>query len=137
MLVEEVLEAMKKQLEDHEKRISSLEAQPGAKGESSIKKLSIREFLISKKPKTDVDKTLVVGYYLENYQDYPSFNTADIETGFRSAKEPVPTNINDTINKNIRKGFIMNAEDKKDGKQAWVLTNLGLQYVDNDLKKAK
>ena len=137
MSVEDMLEAIKKQLENHEKRISDLEAKPDDKGETAIKKLSTREFLISKKPKTDVDKTLVVGYHLENYQDYSSFNIADIEVGFRSAKEPVPKNTNDTINKNIRKGFIMNAEDKKDNKQAWVLTNLGLQYVENDLKKPK
>ena len=137
MSVEGMLEAIKKQLENHEKRISHLEAQPKIKEEPTTKKLSIREFLISKKPKTDVDKTLVISYHLESYQDYPSFNIAHIENGFRSAKETVPQNINDIINKNIRKGFIMDTEDKKDGKRAWVLTNLGLQYIENGLKKLK
>lgn len=137
MSVENVLEAIKKHLENHEKRISKLEAQPELKDKLTAKKLSIREFLISKKPKTDVDKTLVIGYYLETYQNSLSFNISDVENGFRQAKETVPKNINDTINKNIRKGFIMGAEDKKDGKQSWVLTNLGLQYISNDLKKPK
>ncbi len=135
MSVEDMLNAIKSQLEDHEKRIAYLEKRPGDKGETTTKKLSIREIFISKKPKTDVDKTLLVGYYLEIFQDYTSFNSSDIEVDFRSAKEPPPVNINDVVNKNIRKGFIMSAEEKKDNKQAWVLTNLGIQYVDNDLKK--
>jgi hypothetical protein len=135
MSVEDMLNAIKSQLEDHEKRIAYLEKRPDDKGETTTKKLSIREIFISKKPKTDVDKTLLVGYYLEIFQDYTSFNVSDIEVGFRSAKEPPPGNISDVVNKNIRKGFIMSAEEKKDNKQAWVLTNLGIQYVDNDLKK--
>jgi len=135
MSVEDMLSDIKSQLEDHEKRIAYLEKRPDDKGETTTKKLSIREIFISKKPKTDVDKTLLVGYYLEIFQDYTSFNSSDIEVGFRSIKEPPPVNINDAVNKNIRKGFIMSAEEKKDNKQAWVLTNLGIQYVDNDLKK--
>lgn len=137
MTVEDMLKDIKKQLNNLEKRVSNLETKPSGKKGTSTKKLSIREFFISKKPKNGVDKTLVVGYYLENYQDFPSFNISDIEAGFRSAKEPPPGNINDTINKNIRKGFIMDAVEKKENKQAWVLTNLGLQYVENDLKKPK
>ena len=132
---EDMLDAIKSQLENHEKRIAYLETRPDDKGETTTKKLSIREIFISKKPKTDVDKTLVVGYYLESFQNYTSFNISDIEVGFRSAKEPPPININDAVNKNIRKGFIMSADEKKNNKQAWVLTNLGIQYVDNDLKK--
>ena len=135
MSVEDMLDAIKSQLENHEKRIAYLETRPDDKGEATTKKLSIREIFISKKPKTDVDKTLVVGYYLESFQNYTSFNISDIEVGFRSAKEPPPININDAVNKNIRKGFIMSADEKKNNKQAWVLTNLGIQYVDNDLKK--
>ena len=135
MSVEDMLNVLKSQLEDHEKRITYLEKRPDDKGEATTRKLSIREIFISKKPKTDVDKTLLVGYYFENFQGCTSFNTSDIEVGFRSAKEPPPANINDAVNKNIRKGFIMSAEEKKDSKQAWVLTNSGIEYVDNDLKK--
>lgn len=137
MTVEEVLEAIQKKLDSLDKRISGLEAQPSDKGEKLAKKLSIREFLLSKKPKNDVDITLVVGYYLENYQSYTSFNITDIEAGFRSSKETPPDNVNDKINKNIHKGFLMDAEEKKGGKQAWVLTNLGIQYIENDLKIPK
>jgi hypothetical protein len=133
MSINDELENIRTQLKNHEKRISKLETKPDEKSEVS-KKLSIREFFISKKPKTVVDKALLVGYYFENYQGFSSFNVGDVENGFRAAKEPVPSNINDMMNKNIHKGFIMDAAEKKESKQAWVLTGRGLDYVGNDLK---
>ena len=135
MTVEDTLEAIKKQLENHEKRICSLEAQPPKKEISTGKKLSVKEFIISKKPKTDVDKTLVIGYYLEINDDCSPFNAKDVEGGFRNAKETPPKNINDAINKNIRKGFMMEAKEKKDGKMAWELTNLGEECVESGFEK--
>ena len=54
MSVEDMLDAIKSQLENHEKRIAYLETRPDDKRETTTKKLSIREFFISKKPKTDV-----------------------------------------------------------------------------------
>lgn len=61
----------------------------------------------------------------------------DIESGFRAAKEPLPKNINDNINKNISKGHMMEAEQKKDNKLAWVLTNTGEQCVEQGFEKNK
>lgn len=137
MSVEDMLEAIKKQLENHENRICFLEAQPQNKEVSTGKKLSVKEFLISKKPKTDIDKTLIIGYYLENSDNCLPFNAKDIENGFRNAKETSPKNVNDVINKNIRKGFMMEAKEKKDGKMAWELTNLGEQCVVSGFDKKK
>ncbi|MEM2125724.1 MAG: hypothetical protein QXQ53_04935 [Candidatus Methanosuratincola sp.] len=64
-----------------------------------------------------------------------SFNVQDLEKGFRDAKEKVPVNVNDCVNKNIRKGHMMDAEEKKDGIKAWCLTNSGIEFVDNSLKE--
>lgn len=134
---EEIVEVIRKQLEDHEKRISELEALLQSKPEPVMKKLSIREFLISKKPGNDVQKTLTIGYYLEKHEDLSSFNVRDLEDGFRSAREPVPENISDKVNKNIRKGHLMEAEQKKDNKMAWVLTNSGVEYVESGFQVKK
>ncbi len=132
----EILEAIKKQLENHESRICKLEsiAQPTAQ-QTFQKKLSIKEFLLSKKPKTAKDKTLVIGYYLERHQGVSCFTAKDVEIGFRSAKEPVPKNINDNINSNVAEGNMMDAQQKKDSKLAWVLTNLGEQRVEQGFEK--
>jgi len=137
MSVEETLEGIKKQLEDHEKRISKLEAQPEIKEEPVKKKLSIKEFILSKKPKNEVQKVLVIGYYLEKYEGASSFNIKDLEDGFRSAKEPVPKNINLAVIGNISKGHIMEDKERKDKIKAWVLTNLGEQCIESGFEKKK
>lgn len=135
MSVEDMLGAIKKQLENHEKRISRLEAQPQEKEETIKKKLSVKEFILSKKPKNRVQKTLVIGYYLEKYESCSPFNVKELEAGFRSAKEPVPDNINRAVIGNIAQGYLMEAKEKKDGKMAWELTNLGEQYIEGGLAK--
>ena len=137
MSVEEMLEAIKKQLLDHENRISKLEAQPKIDKDTGKKKLSIKEFILSKKPKGDVQKTLVVGFYLEKYEGLDCFNREDLENGFRSAKETVPTNIGVDVNENIRKGYFAEAREKKDKLKAWYLTNSGEECVDMELSGKK
>ena len=65
----------------------------------------------------------------------PSFNATDIETIFRSAKERLPSNINDLVNSNVKTAFMDEAKEKKDGKKAWYLTSTGENYVEQELKK--
>ena len=126
---------IKETLEDHEKRISELEKIFKREPKISKKQISIKEFLISKKPKTEVQKTLVIGYYLEKYRGMKSFNAKDLENGFREAKEKVPGNINNRVIKNINNGHIMESKEKRDKLKAWCLTNTGERFVENDLKE--
>jgi len=129
-------EKIKKIFEDHEKRIRVLEDLFGDKEvQKSRKKMSIKEFILSKKPESDIQKTLVIGYYLENYEDLPSLNSTDLEDGFRSAKEKVPNNINLCVIRNISKGYMMEAKEKKDNLKSWNLTNSGERFVENGFKK--
>ena len=137
MSVEEMLEAIKKQFLDHESRISKLEAQPKIDKDIEKKKLSIKEFILSKKPKNDIQKTLVVGFYLEKYEGLDCFNREDLENGFRSAKETVPSNINVDVNENIRKGYFAEAREKKDKLTAWYVTNSGEECVEMELSGEK
>jgi hypothetical protein len=100
-----------------------------------VKEISIKEFILSKKPKDDVQKTLAIGYFLEQHQHYTSFNVKDIESGFRASKEKVPLNIPDKIQMNLKKGQMMEAKEKKDNIKAYVLTNSGDRYVENNFQK--
>ena len=130
-------EETKKILEDHKRRIQRLEKLFESEPIKTKKQISMKDFILSKKPKNDVEKTLVIGYYLENFRDMSSFNAKDLEDGFREAKEKVPTNINYKVIKNIEKGFMMEAKEKKDNLKAWVLTSTGERFVENGLKKEK
>jgi len=129
---EEIADIIKK-LEDHERRISALEGMP-QKTISEGKKLSVKEFILEKKPSDDVQKTLVIGYYLEHFEGMDKFNVKDLTEGFRLARERLPTNINDKVNLNIAKGYLMAAKEKKDKFKAWCLTNTGEKLVESGLK---
>lgn len=125
---------LKKILDDHEKRIAALEDIMKSKPELLKKELSIKEFILSKKPQDDVQRTLIIGYYLEKYRAMTSYNAKDLEDGFREAKERVPENINYKVIKNIKKGLMMEAKEEKDNLKAWHLTGSGERFVENDLK---
>ena len=128
---------IKRKLEEHEKRISHLERLFQDKPEVDKKKTSINEFILSKSPKNDVQKTLAIGYYLEKHEGLSSFNAKDLESGFERIKKGVPDNINYKVNKNIEKGYITEAKGKKDNFKAWHLTNHGERYVESGFKSSE
>lgn len=129
-------EEVKKILDDHEQRIKELEKiLLGGEKRITKKAMSIKEFILTKKAENDVQRTLLIGYYLEKYENYCSFNAKDLEDGFRAAKETIPKNINDKVNVNIKNGHMMEAKEEKDNRKAWVLTSSGERFVGNAFKK--
>lgn len=95
---------------------------------------SIKEFFLEKGPKSGVNKTIVIGYYLEIYNEYKSFTVKDIEKGFKEAREKAPDNTSLSVYMNANKGFFAEVEEKN-GNKAYELTETGIKYVDNGLKK--
>lgn len=126
-------------LTELERRVQALEAGQGILGSAATaannKQLSLREFLNQKKPTTANDRGLTIAYYNETIKGYGCFNAEDIKVGFRDARIPAPKNPNDVINKNIAKGYMMDAEQSKAGKKAWVLTGTGLEAVEKGFAK--
>lgn len=125
-------------LVDLERRVQALEAgqQPQVNNRAAAtKQKSLREFLNEKKPITANDRGLCIAYYYETIKGYESFNAEDIKAGFRDARIAPPKNPNDVINKNIAKAYMMDAEQAKDGKKAWVLTGTGLEAVEKGFGK--
>jgi hypothetical protein len=126
---------LKKRIQDHEERISELEKLLQAKPSSISKKISIKEFILTKNATDDHRRTLTIGYFLEKHGGSSSFNATDIKKGFREAKIKPPQNINDKVNKNIAKGYMMEAAEEKDNKKAWVLTNTGEKTIENNFSE--
>jgi hypothetical protein len=120
-----------------EKRVSEIESLLKRGPTLTRKEISVKEFVIEKKASSDLDKTLAIAYYLERYKKVSPFSIRDLEESFRDAKEPLPKNISDAVNKNIAKGFIMPAKEKKNNLKAWTLTSSGERFVDNGLKEAR
>ncbi|MFA5109268.1 MAG: hypothetical protein WC458_01875 [Patescibacteria group bacterium] len=130
--LEQQIISLQKRVEDLEKKISNNTISPNISEQA--KELSLKEFILTKKANNDVKRTLLIGYFLEKFKGADSFNSKDIEDGFRTAKMQAPQNINDKINMNIGNGHVMEHKEKKDSRKAWVLTALGETYVQNDLK---
>lgn len=126
-----------KKIEDHENRLLKLESFFNSKTEGvegTIKKFSEREFLKKIKPTSAVEITLALSYYLEKYNVKTSFNLDDLRSSFKAAKEPSPENLNDKLNKNIKKGLLMETRGEDKNKKYWELTKTGLESIEEKLK---
>ncbi len=122
-------------LDKIEDRLKKLEDSGETHVTKEKKNLSIREFFLLKNPTDEIQKTLAVCFYLENYGDLEYFNIKDIENGFRSAKEKLPKNINYNVFMNIKKGYMMEHNEKKENLKGWVLTNSGNAIVELNFKE--
>lgn len=100
---------------------------------TKARKQSAKEFLLTKNPKSEVQKAIALAYFLEREECLASFNVPDLEAAFRSAREKLPKNMNDVVNKNVAHGFLMEAKGKKDSKKAWQLTSTGERFVENEM----
>jgi hypothetical protein len=137
MASDEQIQRLKERLGQHDKRISKLERLLQEKPQAVRKPMSIREFILAKKPENDVQKALAIGYYLEKHEDFSSFNVRNLADGFRAAKERVPQNVSDKVQWNIRKGHMMEAKAKKNNLKAWFLTGSGEEYVESGFTKRR
>ena len=133
----ENFEEVSQKLEDHEKRIIKLEKliAKGIEDKKLEKKLSIREFLLSKKLKSDVDTTLAIGYFMEKYANIIFYNVRDFEKYFNKGKVKMPKNLNLAIYSNIKKGYMSEVEEKKNSLKCWCLTQSGVKFCENNFKK--
>lgn len=120
-------------------RIESGNSQAGvsekATASAASKKLSIKEFLLEQPPTTDIQRTLAVGYFLETHAGMASFTRVDLEKGYQDAREPTPSNISVNIKHCIKQGHMMEAQEKKNNKTAYVITRSGEHFVATGYKK--
>lgn len=130
-----------KRIEELEARVTKLESasttQAGGTTSVSSKKdkISVVEFMRSKNPITAIDKTLVFAVFFEMESGKDTFNTEDLLSLWRSAKEIPPSNINDLINKNLKKGYIAEEKTEKGQKKAWYVTRTGSEVVEKGFEK--
>lgn len=119
-----------------EKRLADLEAklQSPALAIEDKKPMSLAEFLRSKGPETGLDKAMSIAYFLEKYEKQASFSLPALRRGFVSAKEPLPANSRDLVHRALKLGLMMETGENREGFRALVLTNSGLQYVEDGFK---
>ena len=140
--IDQKLDTILEAIKGLETRVTRIETGSGAvsgnqkASPSGSKKLSIKEFLLESPPTTDIQRTLAVGYFLETRVGMSSFTKAELEKGYSDAKEPIPSNISVNIKHCIKQGHMMEAEEKKNNKTAYVVTRSGEQFVIAGYKKS-
>jgi hypothetical protein len=139
---EKMLEVILSSVKNLEARVSKLEAGAGPVRAAEAarppeKRLSLKEFLIDRAPSNGVQMTLAIAYFLENYDGVSPFNAADLEHGFRTARETVPPNINDKANLCVKNGHLMEHNGKKDSMKAWLVTRTGEEVVRSGFSKVR
>src|SRR5258708_6875204 len=114
-----------KKVSDLEKRVEKLEqmfSTTTPKEQTTTQRrsqTSVVEFLREKKPTSAVEKALTFAVYHENQSGKDVFNVDDVLSLWRQAKESPPTNVNDLINKNIKKGLIAEEKVEKGQRKCW------------------
>lgn len=77
------------------------------------------------------DIVLLAIYFLNMKKNLTSVTVADIEGQYAQAMLKLSSNTNAMINLNRKKGFIQEAEEKKDSKKAFKMTLSGVSYIEN------
>jgi len=88
--------------------------------------LSPKDFLVQKKPRTDVERVACLGFYLTHYRNTPHFKTTDISKLNTEAAQIKFSNASYAVNNATQSGFLVAAV--KGAKQ---LSAPGEKFVDH------
>lgn len=86
---------------------------------------------------TDLEKIMGVAYYLDQIKGISPFNVKDVEEALSEARQQKPGNINDCINRNITKSFLIAEKEKKDGQKAFRVSSDGIDWVQSYIPSEK
>ena len=87
------------------------------------------EFFKGFNPEKEIDKTLVIMYFLESRRGIKNITTKDISEGFREVREKTPKNVADKIQLLHKKGLITPV-GMVDNLKGWMITRSGLNYLE-------
>lgn len=112
------------------RRPSTVEPGPVPSGppEPSGKQMSPAEFVKLSKAKNQIDRALVLGYYLEKVADATGFTSSELADLGKQIKQPF-ANASDAVAKLTGRGLMMSAGNKE-GQRAYALTASGEAYVE-------
>ena len=95
---------------------------------------SIGEVLTRTTSDAHTDVTLVMAYYLLRYKNIESFTMSDIDALYKEARHP-KTNVSLAIIGNVKKGFMIDTGEKRDGLKVFAVSRLGESHVGQELIK--
>ena len=75
--------------------------------------LSMREYLDAVEPKRNPDKVVAIGLFLKTHRNRTTFTSADLESGFEEAAEPVPGNLPRDVKWAVKNAWIAPSTGEK------------------------
>ncbi len=102
----------------------------------NVKPQTLNEFFRQFKFQTNLEKTLVLGYWWEVKLGHHHFTPDDIVAKYKEAKEPAPANIRRDLSNLVGKGFLLSSGKSEDGVLAYELTNSGINEVESKIPRA-
>ncbi len=97
--------------------------------------MALNEFLASTKPKPHKDLVLRIAQYYLKFKKEP-VTRAEFKEAYSLARRSPPQNRSDIIAKCARKGYLMVYPSRKEGKEAWQITQTGEKYLEEHVAKA-
>ena len=84
---------------------------------------------------TNLDKTLVFGYWCEIKQGQPHFTQEDILAKYKEARESPPANPGRDLRTLVSRGFLLPPGKSDDGTPTYALSNSGIKEVESKMSQ--
>ena len=95
---------------------------------------SVNEFMVSLAVSSHLDRIVAILYHNLRYADTDRMTSDEVLDTYGRLRERRPANLSDLIGKCSRKGHIIEASEKKDGKKAWQITPTGEGHIEKLLQ---
>ncbi len=92
----------------------------------------LKEFLEAKKPKTDMQVTLAMVFYMQHVMEVGKIGPSHVMTAYKIAGIPVPGSIKQTLRNVKSKQMWLNFDDLDDVKT----TTLGENFIEHEMGKS-
>ncbi len=120
-----------------------IEAQEGEKSplllaeepeESSVtpqKYESLAEYLKEKNYSNGVEIVMGVCYFLQYVKEFDAFTAKDVEQALDDERQNKPNNISQMLIQNIKKGYVRELKEKREGRKAYCVLERGKSWCEN------
>ena len=95
------------------------------------KPYSAAELFSSKNWRTEIDKVVLAGFFLERFGGIQSYSIQEIRDCLVAAKISLPKNINLAILQAAQKGWVMEVPSQGGTRKAWALTQSGERHAED------
>ena len=96
---------------------------------------NLSTFLREKGFVTDIEITLAVIYYCQQFENIEHISSNDVRENLKKSKQKIPNNVSKCFNSLAHKGYIQLVEEKEKNCMFYYITDSGIDFINNYVKK--